>query len=207
ASYQMLKRGCRMSFVHFHSHPLLDRTSQEKVVELVQHLTRHQYRSRLYRVPFAEIQRRIVLGAPPALRVVLYRRMMMRLAEDVAARERAGVLVTGESLGQVASQTMENITVIQAAAVRPVLRPLIGLDKEEITAMARRIGTYETSIIPDQDCCRLFIPDHPAVKARLTDVERAERELDISALVKLGAEGMEVDDYEFPGVAAPRTIA
>ncbi len=194
AAYLMMKRGCTISFIHFHSYPYLNKASLEKAVDLVQHLTRHQFQSRLYLVPFGEIQRQIVLSVSPSLRVVLYRRFMLRIAEEVAQRERAKALVTGESLGQVASQTLDNITVIQEAAHLPILRPLIGQDKNEIITMAQSIGTYPISIQPDQDCCQLFIPPHPSVGARLEEVRKAEGQLDIHGLVKLGLESMEVRD-------------
>ena len=152
ASYRMMQRGCRLIFVHFHSAPYLDKTSQEKVRDLVKYLTRYQFISRLYLVPFGEIQRQIVAAVQRPLRVILYRRMMMRIAEAIAKKERGGALLTGESLAQVASQTLENLAVIEKATTLPVLRPLVGMDKQEIIDQARKIGTFETSIIPDQDC-------------------------------------------------------
>ena len=184
AAYRMMQRGCRVSFVHFHSHPFLSKASQEKAVELAEQLVRHQGRATLYLVPFGELQRQIVLGAPVPLRVVLYRRLMMRIAAELALKERAGALVTGESLGQVASQTLENLQVINEAAPLLVLRPLIGMDKQEIIDKAKRIGTYEISILPDQDCCQLFVPKHPATKTTLEQMWRAERALPIDAMVK-----------------------
>jgi thiamine biosynthesis protein ThiI len=184
AAYRMMQRGCRVSFVHFHSYPLVSKASQEKAVELAQHLAGYQGEAKLYLVPFGELQRQVVLGAPVPLRVVLYRRLMMRIATELAHKERAGALVTGESLGQVASQTLENLLVINEAAPLLVLRPLIGMDKQEIIDQARRIGTYETSIIPDQDCCQLFVPKHPATKSTLDAVIKAERRLEIATMVK-----------------------
>ncbi|HUK55886.1 MAG TPA: tRNA uracil 4-sulfurtransferase ThiI [Nitrospiria bacterium] len=198
ASYLMMKRGCTVGFVHFHGSPYLTRASLEKAEELVQHLTRHQFASRLYAVAFGEIQRLIVLSAPPALRVVLYRRFMLRIAEEIARRERAKAVVTGENLGQVASQTLENLTAIQAAARLPILRPLIGFDKEEIIELARTIGTYSVSIQPDQDCCRLFIPPHPTVAAEMNEVEKAERDLNVPDLVKMGLETAQRTEFTFP---------
>jgi thiamine biosynthesis protein ThiI len=134
-------------------------------------LTRHQFTSRVYLVPFGEIQRQIVAAVARPLRVVLYRRMMLRIAEAIARKEKAKALVTGESLGQVASQTLDNMAVIQQAARMPILRPLVGMDKQEIIDQARRIGTFDISSIPDQDCCQLFVPKHPATKARYDEVE------------------------------------
>jgi len=198
AAYRMMQRGCRLIFVHFHGAPYLDGTSQEKVRQLVQILTRHQFTSRLYLVPFGEIQRQIVAAVLRPLRVVLYRRMMLRIAESIARREKAGALVTGESLAQVASQTLENMTVIEKAARLSVLRPLVGMDKQEIIDQARRIGTFETSAIPDQDCCQLFVPKHPATKARLADVEDSESRLDLAAMIQLGVEKAEKEEFKFP---------
>jgi thiamine biosynthesis protein ThiI len=199
AAYRMMQRGCRLIFVHFHSAPYLDRTSQEKCRELVKLLTRHQFRSRLYLVPFGEIQRQIVAGVLRPLRVVLYRRMMLRIAEAIARKEKAQALITGESLAQVASQTLENMAVIQQAAALPILRPLVGMDKQEIIDQARKIGTFEISATPDQDCCQLFVPKHPATKARLADVEKAEARLDLGELIRLGVEQAVVEELKFPG--------
>ena len=198
AAYRMMQRGCRIIFVHFHSVPYQDKTSQEKVRQLVQLLTRHQFTSRLYMVPFAEIQRQIVAAVARPLRVVLYRRMMLRIAEAIARQEKAKALITGESLGQVASQTLDNLAVIQQAARLPILRPLVGMDKQEIIDQARRIGTFEVSSIPDQDCCQLFVPKHPATKARFIDVEEDETKLDVKDLLRYGMENTIEEDFRFP---------
>jgi thiamine biosynthesis protein ThiI len=200
AAYRMMRRGCRLIFVHFHSAPYLDKTSQEKVRQLVTILTRHQFQSRLFLVPFGEIQRQIVAGVSRPLRVVLYRRMMLRIAEAIARAQRAKALVTGESLGQVASQTLENMAVVQQAALLPILRPLVGMDKQEIIDQARSIGTFEISSIPDQDCCQLFVPRHPATKARLQDVENAEATFDVAAMVRFGTEHAAEEQFSFPTV-------
>ncbi len=199
ASYRMMQRGCRLIFVHFHSAPFLDKTSQEKVRELVRILSRHQCHSRLYLVPFGEIQRQIVAAVPRPLRVVLYRRMMIRIAAAIASRQRAAALVTGESLSQVASQTLQNMTVIEQASPLPILRPLVGMDKQEIVDQARRIDTFEVSSVPDQDCCQLFVPRHPTTKASQAEVERAESALDIQAFIKDGVESAEIKEFDFPG--------
>lgn len=198
AAYRMMQRGCRLIFVHFHGAPYQDKTSQEKVRDLVRDLTRYQYQSRLYLVPFGEIQRQIVAAITRPLRVVLYRRMMLRIAQAIAKQEKAKALVTGESLGQVASQTLDNIAVIQQAAVLPILRPLVGMDKQEIIDQARRIGTFETSSIPDQDCCQLFVPKHPATKSTIWEVEAAEKDFDVKELLRLGLEGAVKEDFSFP---------
>jgi tRNA uracil 4-sulfurtransferase len=197
-AYRMMQRGCRLIFVHFHSTPYLDQTSQEKVRQLVRELTRRQFQSRLYMIPFGEIQRQIVAAVARPLRVILYRRMMLRIAEQVARREKCKALATGESLAQVASQTLENMAVIQQAAQLPILRPLVGMDKQEIIDQARRIGTYEISSIPDQDCCQLFVPKHPATKARLVDVQEDESRLDIEELIRLGTTNATEEEFIFP---------
>jgi thiamine biosynthesis protein ThiI len=198
AAYRMMQRGCRLIFVHFHSTPYLDQTSQQKVRQLVTELTRCQFRSRLYLIPFGEIQRQIVAAVARPLRVILYRRMMLRIAEQVARREKCKALITGESLAQVASQTLDNIAVIQEAAELPILRPLVGMDKQEIIDQARRIGTYQISSIPDQDCCQLFVPKHPATGARLADVQQDEKKLDIEELLRLGTTQAAVEEFSFP---------
>jgi thiamine biosynthesis protein ThiI len=185
-------------FIHFHSVPYLDKTSQEKVRTLVSTLTRHQYLSRLYLVPFGEIQRQIVTVVARPLRVVLYRRMMLRIAEALARTTKAKALVTGESLAQVASQTLDNMAVIQQASTLPILRPLVGMDKQEIIDQARRIGTFDISSIPDQDCCQLFVPKHPATKARTREVEEAEASFNVQEMVRLGIEGATEENFSFP---------
>jgi tRNA uracil 4-sulfurtransferase len=198
AAYRMMKRGCNALFLHFSGRPLVSRASEEKVHELVQILTAHQFRSKLIVVPFGEIQREIVAQAPAPYRVVLYRRLMVRIAGELALANRCWALVTGDSLGQVASQTPENLSVIEEAAELPLLRPLIGMDKLEITDQAQRIGTFTTSIEPDQDCCSLFVPPHPSTRTRLDDVRRIERGFDMGTLVKQGVDKAEVSEFTFP---------
>ena len=198
ASYRMIKRGCKAVFVHFSGRPLVSRASEEKVQELVQLLTTYQYHSQLYIVPFGEIQREIVANAPAPFRVVLYRRIMVRIAEEVARRENCWALVTGDSLGQVASQTAENLSVVEEAAELPILRPLIGMDKIEITEQAQQLGSFTTSIEPDQDCCKLFVPLYPSTRTKVADIHRIERGLEISTLVKQGVEKAELSTFTFP---------
>lgn len=207
AAWRMMRRGCRVTFVHFHSYPILSRASQEKARQLVTLLTKYQLRSRLHLVPFGDIQQQIVLTVAPPLRVVVYRRMMLRIAERVARHSQARGLVTGEVVGQVASQTLENMGVIGSVARLPVLRPLVGFDKEEITAAAERLGTYGISIIPDQDCCTLFTPRHPATKARLRDVEAAESTLAIEEMIEKALSAAEIEDFKFPlGAVLPASV-
>ena len=203
AAWQMMKRGCQVMFVHFHSYPLVDRTSMEKAVDLVEHLNRHQYESNLFMAPLGEIQKKIILTCPPSYRVVLYRRFMVRITEVLARRNRAKAIITGESCGQVASQTLENIAVVNQSAVMPILRPLIGHNKEEIVNIAQNIGTFTTSILPDQDCCTLFVPKHPETKADLDTVLRLEESLSVDEMVKDAVENTERRHFASPEAAAP----
>jgi tRNA uracil 4-sulfurtransferase len=198
AAWRMMRRGCRVHLVHFHSYPILSRASQEKVRELARSLARFQFDSKLFLVAFGEIQQRVVLAVAPPLRVVIYRRLMMRIAERIARRQKSQALVTGDVVGQVASQTLENMATIGSVVTLPVLRPLVGMDKDEITAEAQRLGTYPISIIPDQDCCTLFTPRHPATRAKPYDVERAEHDLPIDEIVAQAADAAIVEHYRFP---------
>jgi tRNA uracil 4-sulfurtransferase len=198
AAYRMMRRGLRLDFVHFHSRPLVSAASREKAAELAQHLNRYQAHSTLCLVAFADIQRAIVARAPRSLRVVLYRRFMMRIAAALARRLGARVLVTGESLGQVASQTLENMAVIEKASSFPLLRPMVGMDKNEIVEQARRLGTFETSIQPDQDCCSLFVPAHPETHANLDEVCAAESVFDVETMVAEAVRNAETVRSRFP---------
>jgi thiamine biosynthesis protein ThiI len=197
----MMKRGCAVTFVRFHSYPILSRASQEKARELVRLLTKWQQQSRLYLVPFGDLQQQVVLTVPGPMRVVVYRRLMFRIAERIARMRGAQALVTGEVVGQVASQTLENLAVIGAAASLPVFRPLIGMDKDEITVEAQKIRSFPISIIEDQDCCTLFTPRNPLTRARLVDVERAELALPIDDLVGRAVREAAVEEFEFPASA------
>ncbi len=203
AAHRMLKRGCAATFVHFHSYPILSRASIEKARELVRLLTMWQQRSRLYLVAFGDIQQQVVLAVPGPMRVIVYRRLMLRIAETIARARGAKALVTGEVVGQVASQTLENLQVIGSVATLPVFRPLIGMDKEEIMDEARRLGTYPISIVPDQDCCTLFTPRNPQTRGRLEQVEAAERALPIDDIVSRAAAEALMEDFEFPVVGSP----
>jgi thiamine biosynthesis protein ThiI len=207
AAWRMLRRGCRIEFLHFHGAPYQDRASREKAAELASVLVRFQLDVRLHLVAFGEIQRQIVTQVQRPYRVVLYRRMMMRIAEALAAEVGATALVTGESLGQVASQTLANLTVTEAATALPVLRPLIGMDKAEITRDAERIGTYEISIQPDQDCCQLFVPRHPTTRMTVAEATAAERGLDMPTLVREALASAVVQRFTFPPQAPARAEA
>ena len=181
AGWLAAKRGLTLDAVYFHSPPFVGEKSRDKVLSLARELARWQAVRTLYVAPFTDCQKRLREAGPAELAVVLYRRMMMRVADLLADRVAASCLVTGENLGQVASQTVPNLTVIEQAARHLVLRPLITYDKMETTALARRIGTFDISSLPYDDCCSLFVPPHPATAARLVDAERAEQGLDLAA--------------------------
>ncbi len=198
AAYRMMRRGCSVLLVHFHSYPILSRASQDKVREISRVLTSYQLRSRLVLVPFGELQQQVLLAVAPDLRVVIYRRLMLRIAERLARTWRARALVTGEVIGQVASQTLENMTAIAEATGFQILRPLVGMDKDEISAEAQRIGTLAISNIPDQDCCQLFTPRHPATRARAQDALAAEEVLPIEAMVESAVSSASIEDFRFP---------
>lgn len=183
AGHLMQKRGCELHPIHFHSFPYTGERSRDKVIRLAGALASQQAGMELSVAPFTDVQLAIRERCPPALAVVLYRRMMMRIACRLAAARGCAALATGENLGQVASQTLENLACIEAAATLPVLRPLLCHDKAETVELARRIGTYDLSIEPYDDCCSLFVPRHPETRARTEQVERAERALNVARLV------------------------
>jgi thiamine biosynthesis protein ThiI len=198
AAARMMRRGARVVFAHFHSQPFTDGSSARQAAEIVELLTRWAYASTLYTIPLAPSQQQIAATAPESLRTVLYRRMMMRIASALAVRESAGALVTGDSLGQVASQTLENLAVVEDAADLPVLRPLVGRDKEEIVDEARALGTFEVSSAPCQEACVLFEPKRPATKAKIEQVRAAEASLDLAALVDQAVSSSVVRTFAFP---------
>ncbi len=204
ATWRLLRRGAVAIGVHFSGRPQVSDSSERLVAELGDVLALTGGLGRIYIVPFGDLQKEISLLSPPDLRVLLYRRLMIRVAEAIAAVERAKALVTGESLGQVASQTLENIAAVDEAATLPVLRPLIGNDKLEIMADARRIGTYELSIQDAEDCCTLFMPRNPETHAKLTDVLDAWNELDTERMVADALAGLEWIDYKSTGYRPPK---
>ena len=195
AACRIMKRGSRAVLVHFHSFPYLNNASQEKARELAQIISGYQGDTVLYLVPLGEIQRQIVVACPAPYRVVLYRRFMVRIAEELGKRHSAQALVTGDSLGQVASQTIENLIAVEDAATQIMLRPLIGMDKQEIADEAEGIGTYALSIQPDQDCCALFVPSNPSIHTDLNGIRKAESVLDVDILVQQGIAEAEVVEY------------
>ena len=199
AAWRMARRGVDVELIHFHGQPYTDHSSVRQATELAEVLTRYQLRSILHLVPLADAQREIVTHAPSNLRVVLYRRTMMRIAAELAEQRGCQALVTGDSLGQVASQTIENIGTVDAAVAGvQVIRPLIGMDKQEIVDNATSIGTYDISTRKHQDCCVLFEPRAPATRAKPHHAEKAEQELDMDALVGKALAGIETTELELP---------
>lgn len=182
AGWSAMRRGCHLSATYFHSFPFTGDKTKQKVLDLAQQLAAWQGRVPVYVVHFTQAQKTLRDHGRPDLAVLLYRRMMMRSASILAERDRCKALITGENLGQVASQTLDNLAVIEDAAALPVLRPLITYDKAEIVAQAQRIGTFDTSIQPYEDACSLFVPKHPATRARPIDLHQAEQGLDVDAM-------------------------
>ena len=183
AGWMSMKRGVTVEALHFHSFPFTSERAKEKVIDLCRQLARFGGKIRLHIAHFTEIQKELRLKTPERLSITLMRRMMFRIAERLAVRRGALALITGESLGQVASQTMESINVIERVTTIPVFRPLIGMDKQEIMDLSLRIDTYPISIRPYEDCCTIFLPESPATKPRLQDVEAAEAALEIETLI------------------------
>ncbi|HYP23085.1 MAG TPA: tRNA uracil 4-sulfurtransferase ThiI [Actinomycetota bacterium] len=197
AAWRMALRGADVQFLHFHGQPYSDPSSVRQAADLAQVLARYQMRAVLHLVPLGDVQREIVTECPANLRVILYRRMMMRIAERLATDLGAQALVTGDSLGQVASQTIENIRTVDAAVPgAEVLRPLVGMDKQEIVDLATRIGTYEISTRKHQDCCVLFEPRSPATKTHPGQADAAEAGLDVETLIGKALSGIETQVYE-----------
>ena len=192
ASILAMKRGASVIFVHFHSVPLTTEESIEKVKQITTVLSHYQSRIHLYLIALTPIQKEILVKTKEKYRIILYRRFMFRIAEIIARKEKARALVTGESLGQVASQTLENIAVIEAVSSMPILRPLIGLDKQEIMNLAKEYGTYDISILPDQDCCSLFLPKNPATKAKKQYIEAEEENLAMDNLVQEAIDSIDI---------------
>jgi thiamine biosynthesis protein ThiI len=195
AAYLLMKRGCPPVFVHFHSFPFTDSASQSKVCSLVEELCRDRCSATLHMIPFAELQQEVVVAAPPKYRILLYRRFMLRIAQEIALQEECGALVTGDSLAQVSSQTMENLAAINAVARMPVFRPLIGWDKQEIIERAKEIGTFDLSILPHDDCCSWFMPQTLELRANCEDLDAVEQNLDVPGLVKKALAGRELRKF------------
>ncbi len=195
ASYLAMKRGLEIILIHFHAFPYTNKASLEKVKKIAAVLNRFQSRLKLYLIPFAKCQKDIMLKTPAGLRIILYRRMMLRIAEKIAEREKAKAIVTGENLGQVASQTIENMTSISQAVNTFILRPLVGEDKFEIIKKAEKIGTYQLSILPYDDCCSLFLPKRPKTKSKIEEIEKAEKNLDLEKLITEALEKASLETF------------
>ena len=191
ATIMAMKRGASVILVHFHSVPMTTEDSIEKVKQLTEVLRRYQSRIHLYLVALTTIQKEILVKTKEKFRILLYRRFMIRVAEMIAKTDKAKALITGESLGQVASQTLGNIAAIESVSTIPILRPLIGLDKQEIMDLAKHYGTYDISILPDQDCCSLFVPKHPATNAKKQYLDQEENNLNIDDLMKEAIDSIE----------------
>lgn len=195
AAYRMAKRGMELIYLHFHSFPYTSLQAKEKVVSLAKILKKYALTDKLLVVPFTEIQQAIHENCPAEFMITIMRRFMMRIAERIATKKGAGTIITGESLGQVASQTLESITVTNSVVKLPVFRPLIGMDKTEIIDVAKEIDTFETSILPYEDCCTVFLPKFPVIKPKIEIIERAETKLDIDALIEKAITNIEIIEF------------
>ena len=197
ASWMVAKRGMELECIHFHSYPFTSEKSQEKVRDLAQILAKYCGRVRLHKVNMLEIQKSIGLNCKDEEMTIISRRFMMRIAERVAESRHCDALVTGESIGQVASQTIQGLTCTNASVKMPVFRPLIAMDKTEIIEVAQKIGTFETSILPEEDCCTEFSPKKPVTKPKLDRIEKSENKLDVEKLIQDAIDNIEVEDIEF----------
>jgi tRNA uracil 4-sulfurtransferase len=197
ASYMMIKRGCEVVFTHIQNKNISQSAVLNKIETLVEQLTKFQLSSKLYIIPFEKIQKQIITFVPSKYRMVVYRRFMMQIINEIAKKEKAKGIVTGDSLGQVASQTLDNLSCIQDASKLPIFSPLIGLNKVEIIALARKIETYEHSILPYDDCCSFMVAKHPETKARLRDIKKAETNIeDKEELIADAVDRSEIKTFE-----------
>jgi len=196
AGFLMAKRGVEISAVHYHSYPFTSERAEEKVKDLASILSKYTGKITMYSVNLLNIQKEINAKCPEKEMTILSRRFMMRIAEGIAEKQKLNALITGESLGQVASQTIEGISVTNAAVKLPVFRPLIGLDKIDIIEIAKDIETFETSTLPFEDCCTVFLPKHPVTKPKIEDIERSEEALDIDYLIDKAIESMTITTIE-----------
>jgi thiamine biosynthesis protein ThiI len=183
AAYKMIKRGASVDFIHFHSYPKTDKASIEKAKQLVNLLNQFQFGAKIYLIPFLAFQKEVFEKCQHRFLILIYRRAMFKISQEIALKENYQGLVTGESLGQVASQTLENMAVVNQGINLPIYRPLAGDDKQEIINLAKEIKTYQISIRPHQDCCSLFAPKHPATKAKLEDIFKEEKKTTIKKLI------------------------
>lgn len=195
AAYRMAKRGMELTYVHFHSFPYTSLQAKEKVVSLAKILKKYTLTDKLIVVPFTEIQQAIHEKCPAEFMITIMRRFMMRISEGLAQKYGCGAIVTGESLGQVASQTLESITVTNSVVRLPVLRPLIGMDKTEIIDVAKAIDTFDTSILPYEDCCTVFLPKYPVIKPKIEIIEKAESALNVDELIEKALASIEIIEF------------
>ena len=192
SSCKFLKKGFELVFVHFHQQSEIGR--QNKVVEIVRHLRKFGNVSKLYMVPFKDIQKEIIMHVPGDLRMLVYRRMMLRIAEKILHDENASAFITGDSLGQVASQTVENLSSVYSVTPHPIFTPLLGEDKKDIMKIAREIETYELSILPYEDCCSFLISPHPETRSTMEEIKDAEKSLDVERLAVEGYKNAKLVD-------------
>jgi len=197
ASWMVAKRGVEVECIHFHTYPFTSEKSMEKVRDLARILAKYCGKVRLHKVNLLEIQKAVGVNCKEEAMTIISRRFMMRIAEEVGKLRRCDALVTGESIGQVASQTIQGLTCTNASVSMPVFRPLIAMDKTEIIDVAKTIGTFETSIIPEEDCCSVFAPKRPVTKPKLDRIEADEASLDVEGLIADAIEKMEVEIIEF----------
>lgn len=196
AAYKMMKKGHEVIFIHFHNYTTTSGDVKNKIIDLIKVLSKHQKKTKLYLVPFQETQKEIIKVVPVRYRMIIYRRMMFKIGEKILEKEKAHAFLTGDSLGQVASQTLDNISVIFKATEKIIATPLIGEDKTEIIKTAREIGTYEISIRPYNDCCTFFVAKHPETRAELKTVEEFEKNLKIKKLIKNALKKAEIKEVK-----------
>ena len=192
AGYMIAKRGVQLNCIHYHSFPFTSEQAKQKVIDLARQLSAYAGPIRMYVVPFTELQQELYQKCPESQLTILMRRYMMRIANRIAHRANCSALITGESIGQVASQTMDGLCCTNAVCDMPVFRPLIGFDKTEIMDYAEKIGTYETSILPYEDCCTIFTPQHPQTKPRVEQLIESEKLIDGEGLIRRAIEGIEI---------------
>jgi len=198
SSFMSMRRGLKMIFVHFHSYPITPQGSIEKVKDIVKILSSYQGESKLYLIPFTEIQKEILLNIKSELRIIFYRRIMLKIASEIMKKEKAQAIITGDSLGQVASQTVENMASINQSIDNLIIRPLICIDKEDIVKLARKIKTFELSILPHDDCCSRFLPQHPETRSKIEEILLEEKKLDIKKIINRAIDEMSCEKiYEF----------
>ena len=197
SSFEMIKRGIRLDYIHFHSYPAINKQSIDNVKKLLEILTKYQLKSTLYLVPLLDIQQKIMELIPDKYWVIFFRRFMIHIANIIGLKNKSVSLVTGDSVGQVASQTLSNIRAISDVSTLPILRPLAGMNKEDIVNRAKEINTYEISILPYEDCCSFFVPPHPETKAKIEQIDRLDSKLDLTDLVNKAVKDTEKINMNF----------